>query len=405
MRRRVIFWQRAPFHIFVGGDGLYLHQLKKYFKNAGWDVVTITSHIHRPYLFARSKYHLRDSRSKIRGSAQFDRYYVFNPISVLMTFFMYIKNKAFDLLGIKIKQSLSAAEARWLEAELNSTQPDLVIKCFDKLGYKDFANLRIDRRIHLIGFMNTDEYVFKDQKLNSNRSIDSRSLENFTVNDNIGGSKLPSIAFSSKFDRDRLNSHLHDTKSIYVGIGFESNFAFQTTRDNTAIFVGNKTSTNESAVELLVTKIWPAVLKKVPNAKLKVIGRVCSYFKQSYAGVELMGEIDDLDAEYRNAKLVVAPLLVGSAGVKTKVAEGLAYGRVVVTTSLGVDSSDPDQLKGAAFIEDDPDRFANAVCALLQDDDLRISMETAAKAVFEQNYSYDSAYRDLSEWIGAESHA
>jgi glycosyltransferase involved in cell wall biosynthesis len=255
------------------------------------------------------------------------------------------------------------------------------------------------KALHLVGFMNNDEYSFLKDNTIIGRSIDQKLLESFTLGHLSDNRQTPAIAFSSKFDRDRLKKFLPLKNSLYVGIGFDKKTINRSSQKNSAIFVGNKTTLNKLAVEYLVEKIWPLVVLQVPNARLRIVGRVCGYFSELYDSVDFVGEVEDLNAEYSDAKLVVAPLLIGSGGVKTKVAEALAYGRVVVTTSLGVDSSDPNQLQGAAFIADDPVKFSEHVGQLLTDDELRNRMETKTSEVFESNYSVEAAYKEIDDWL------
>lgn len=399
MQKRVLFWQRTPFDIFSGGDGLYLHKLKLYFLSIGWDIVTITSYVHRPYLYATSKYYLPNSYSSIRGAFRVGRFYFFSPLSIFLISANFIFDKLYRLIGRTPGQKLSRLERAWVSREVERANADLVIKCFDKFGHKEFSLMLRGKALHLVGFMNNDEYTFSNNNIVHNDSLDCSIVDNFSGGVLDVGRQLPAIGFSSKFDRDRLKNLLPERVSIYVGIGFHSKVVSGSSDVNYLVFVGNKTSLNKLAVENLIERILPNIIAQVPDARLRIIGRVCEYFNVAHANIDFLGQVDDLDEEYRRSKVVVAPLLVGSAGVKTKVAEGLAHGRVVVTTSLGVDSSDPNQLQGAAFVEDEPVRFAELVCKLLLNDDLRNDMEAKTLEVFDRNYSINAAYGDIAEWL------
>jgi hypothetical protein len=72
---------------------------------------------------------------------------------------------------------------------------------------------------------------------------------------------------------------------------------------------------------------------------------------------------------------------------------------VVVTTSLGVDPSLPDQFDGAALIADTPQDYATATIRVLTDASLRTAMEVRSEEIFMRNFSSEHAYSDFSRWI------
>ena len=71
------------------------------------------------------------------------------------------------------------------------------------------------------------------------------------------------------------------------------------------------------------------------NIKTYVIGNGMEKIKneigEGYCNVEVIGGVKDLSEWYRNALFVIAPIFDGS-GMKTKVAEALMYGKMVVGT-------------------------------------------------------------------------
>jgi hypothetical protein len=109
MRKSVLFWQKTPFDAFVGGDGLYLHKLKLHLVNSGWEVFTITSHVHRPYAFLTSRYHLPNNRLEIRGALRIRRFFVFNPLALLTITLNFLLTKALKLYGRELKPKLRIA--------------------------------------------------------------------------------------------------------------------------------------------------------------------------------------------------------------------------------------------------------------------------------------------------------
>ncbi len=115
--------------------------------------------------------------------------------------------------------------------------------------------------------------------------------------------------------------------------------------------------------------VLPAIVARVPDAKLAIVGSNPSAAVQALRGphVSLFADVSDIEltAWYGRARVAVVPLLTG-AGVKLKTVEALWHGVPAVMTPVGAQGL-PD-LGGVARIEARPDRFAAAVCALLEDD-------------------------------------
>jgi glycosyltransferase involved in cell wall biosynthesis len=266
----------------------------------------------------------------------------------------------------------------------------LIVKCFDVEGAGEFRSAFKGVRLHLIGFLNHDEYSLSQNRLVANHAnFGSNARERAVISsDPISGTL--GLGFSSRFDRDRFARTSVNASPLYIGIGFEPRFSGRSPDTKTVLFVGNKTAPNRQSIEYFLAEIWPTVRRQVPDARLRIVGRVCQYLSAAQPGVHLVGEVADLGDEYSRAQVVVAPLVTGSAGVKTKVAEGFRYGRVVVTTSLGVDPSLPDQFDGAALIADTPQDYATATIRVLTDASLRTAMEVRSEEIFMRNFSSDA---------------
>lgn len=132
------------------------------------------------------------------------------------------------------------------------------------------------------------------------------------------------------------------------------------------VFVATEAAPNRDGLGWLLTEIWPRVLRRRPDASLRVIGRAAPPDGVSWpAGVERAGFVDDLDEEYRSAAVALAPLRFGS-GVKIKVIEALAAGLPCVATAVAVDGiADVAPVAGQAatapsplFVADDAETFA-----------------------------------------------
>jgi glycosyltransferase involved in cell wall biosynthesis len=111
--------------------------------------------------------------------------------------------------------------------------------------------------------------------------------------------------------------------------------------------------------------------------------------------VELIGEVDALAPYYAGAAVVVAPIRSGS-GMKTKVAEALMHGKIVVGTSEAFAGYGPEVL-AANRCRDEAEGFARAVQAVAAADPPRF--DPAQRALYERFHSPEAARARLASII------
>lgn len=128
---------------------------------------------------------------------------------------------------------------------------------------------------------------------------------------------------------------------------------------------------NNKAALWAIDHVWPHVRARRPDAVLRFVGGGASDELKDRAaspdgpgGVELAGFVDDLAAEYDAAAVALVPVLQG-AGVKFKTVEALCHGVPVVTTSVGAEGIDGDDLY--AGLADEPEALARHLVDVLVD--------------------------------------
>jgi GT2 family glycosyltransferase len=126
---------------------------------------------------------------------------------------------------------------------------------------------------------------------------------------------------------------------------------------------------NQEALLWFIANVLPLIHARVPGAMLSIVGSNPSAQVSALAGGRIAVTANVSDAElrrhYRTSRVAAVPLRYG-AGVKLKVVEALREGLPLVTTPIGAQGL-PD-LDRVASICGDPQRFADAVCQLLEDD-------------------------------------
>ena len=101
-------------------------------------------------------------------------------------------------------------------------------------------------------------------------------------------------------------------------------------------------------------------------------------------GVELHGEVDDAKKFMSDYGIMLVPLFSGS-GVRLKIMEGLAMGKLIVSTSKGAEGIDVTDGK-EILIADTAEEFSEKISLLLSNDELSISIHKNARKFAEENF-------------------
>lgn len=151
---------------------------------------------------------------------------------------------------------------------------------------------------------------------------------------------------------------------------------------------------NEDGVRSFLTDVWPAVLTRMPNARLRIIGRDCGPELAEVVGrfgssVSLEGYVDDLTDVLSSAAGLINHLRFGS-GIKLKVIEALGRGLPVVSTSVGADGFAVGGEHGL-LIADQAAQFVEAM-AELADPRRNHEISEGARGQFDATFAKDAVF-------------
>jgi succinoglycan biosynthesis protein ExoO len=163
------------------------------------------------------------------------------------------------------------------------------------------------------------------------------------------------------------------------------------------LFVGSNTAPNVVGLRWFVETVWPDIRAAMPDAVLRVAGSVAAAFPTAPDGVVFLGRVDDLAALYKEAGVVISPLLQGS-GLKIKLIEALGQGKAIVATPKtvqGIEAAIGDILP----VTDDAAAFADAVLKLLSNPMLRAQHGAAALQVAASTFAPARCYREFLNFV------
>lgn len=131
------------------------------------------------------------------------------------------------------------------------------------------------------------------------------------------------------------------------------------------------------------------VMPLIPEIDLHIAGRNMprSFLEGSTPNVKVHGEVEDALSYMQDYEIHVVPLFSGS-GTRVKILEAMALGKIVLTTSIGLEGIPAVDGKDL-FICDDKNSFVSMARKLLMDDTLRVKISKSARAFVEEHYDND----------------
>lgn len=173
---------------------------------------------------------------------------------------------------------------------------------------------------------------------------------------------------------------------------------------NDSCFEGNLTAgfigsldwmPNQEGLVWFLDEVWDALSAKYPEIELHIAGRNTPWWiaKRRSQKVIIHGEIPDAVSFINQHPIMIVPLFSGS-GMRVKILEGMALGKVVITTSLGLEGINASHLE-EVIVADTPEEFIACFeyCANHRQEMLDIGRK--AQVFVAKNYDNRSIAKDL----------
>ncbi len=153
---------------------------------------------------------------------------------------------------------------------------------------------------------------------------------------------------------------------------------------------------NADGIKWLLENVWPKVLLKHPAVNLYLAGRnMPSWLKQlSIPNVLVLGEVEDSN-QFINSKSIMLVPLTSGGGMRVKIIEGMALGKTVVSTSIGAEGIEYENLKDI-LIADSADEFVEAIHTCLSDKIYADTVARNARILVEKKYDNITICKQLT---------
>lgn len=158
---------------------------------------------------------------------------------------------------------------------------------------------------------------------------------------------------------------------------------------------------NIEAVDWLLNDIWPLIQQKSNKVHLFLAGKNMNpkYFSIKSKNLIVAGEIKDALNFMENKQIMVVPLLSGG-GIRIKILEGLAAGKVIVSTSTGAEGINYTDKKNI-LIADTPEDFTKTILSLLNNPNLLNNIAREAQILARTQYDNNLIGKKLAGFLKA----
>ncbi len=167
-------------------------------------------------------------------------------------------------------------------------------------------------------------------------------------------------------DLERYRQLGFNGKGVNIPIGIDMNDyewnaqAFQ--KPLSVSFIGSLDwMPNIEGVKWFLDKVWPEMKQQFPQLTFHIAGRNTPdwLLKSNLRDVIVHGEVEDAHEFINQHPIMVVPLQAGS-GMRVKILEAMALGRIVLTTSIGVEGIHAEHQE-EVFVADTPKEFLSAM--------------------------------------------
>jgi glycosyltransferase involved in cell wall biosynthesis len=166
----------------------------------------------------------------------------------------------------------------------------------------------------------------------------------FTRADEARWVQTPDLVVAiSESDARELRALAPSTRVLVAPKAIEPRDPQAQSASRSLLFVGSDNAFNAEGLAWFLSEVWPEVVRAVPDVSLHVCGSIHRVVTARPPGVTFHGLVPCLASRYRDAALVIIPLL-RATGLNIKLVEAATHGRAVITT--------PATLVGAPFLRE-----------------------------------------------------
>ena len=152
---------------------------------------------------------------------------------------------------------------------------------------------------------------------------------------------------------------------------------------------------NIEAVEWFLTKVAPKLVEQQFSGKIVIAGRKMPswVFRHKSATIDVIDEVNAPIGFQESKQIMIVPLWSGS-GIRAKIIEGLALGKIIISTSIGAQGIDCENGKNI-LIADTASEFASQIMRCANSKELRMAISANARKLSIAQYHNQTTTKNM----------
>lgn len=154
---------------------------------------------------------------------------------------------------------------------------------------------------------------------------------------------------------------------------------------------------NLEGLDWFLKQVWETAAPQLPGLHLHVAGRNTPNWlhQRQQPQLHIYGEVPDAKAFINAHSVMVVPLHSGS-GMRAKILEAMALGKVVLTTRLGLEGIDARPGE-EVLVADEPEEFLRCLQQIREQPDRLLPIGQAARRFIQKNYDNQAIAQKLKD--------
>ncbi len=144
---------------------------------------------------------------------------------------------------------------------------------------------------------------------------------------------------------------------------------------------------NQQGIKWFLDNVWHLIHNELPDLKFYLAGRSMPQWllNSTYPNVKILGEVENAISFIQSKAIMIVPLFSGS-GIRIKIVEAMAMGKVVITTSVGAEGINYTNNENI-IIANSIDDFKNAVVEIICNKEKQALIAQNARKLIEKEHN------------------
>jgi polysaccharide biosynthesis protein PslH len=213
--------------------------------------------------------------------------------------------------------------------------------------------------------------------------------------------KFDGIATITNLDLEYLRQIGCKAPAVNIPFGIDiSKYTTKETKNSNSLFYIGALDwlPNLQGLDWFFMNIWDRVHAKFPDVQFHIAGRNMpeSFHRGNYSSMVFHGEVEDAKTFMEEYDIMLVPLLTGS-GVRVKIIEGMAMGKPIITTNVGVEGIECT-FGQDILVANTPEEFACTIYNCLSNIVVKNSLAQNARKFVEKQYNIGNITARLMEF-------